>query len=364
MQASAVPMLPFESLIHLTDIPKSAVLCLRYACHSERECRFEDFDVAPLVAGERFKAAAAGLLPLLLLTAPSRLGTYGVRPRWLFDWFENQPIDRANALGFGRAGCHVVALRLYALYPMFASLYTSERQARSGTCPPLAWVAGTAMESQLGRYDRQTRYRWVPALRYGQPQRSTCPQAEGTALLLLLTHSREESLAILACVLPVLRAAPDMFPGVIIKPHGDFGGERLRRELVDRWPWAESVPWLQWESQPVDNLVRMARMMVSAGTSAALEAVCRGVPVILIGRRAGLDMNPLADVDRRLWTTAYDPSDAARAIADWSPAHPLPLAERVAIGEAIRAEYFEPVSEDGMAAFDPRHEHWPEEVAV
>jgi glycosyltransferase involved in cell wall biosynthesis len=114
----------------------------------------------------------------------------------------------------------------------------------------------------------------------------------------------------------------------------------------------------------VGDLMRDARMVVSAGSSAALEAICFGVPVISIGRQAGLDMNPLLEVDCRLWTVAYDPDEFAQAIAGWSPVHPLPLAERIAIGEAIRAEYFEPVSEAGMAAFDPRHEQQFEEVAA
>lgn len=364
MQASAVPMLPFELLIGLDDIFKSAAFCLGYALRRVACSRFEGLNVSPLVAGERFKACTAGLLPLLLLEAPRRLDLKGIRPQSMFEWFENQPIDRANAIGFGRAGCRVIALRLYALYPMFSSLYTSDRQARAGACPPQAWVGGAAMEGQLRRHDGQTRYRRVPALRYGHLHSERERQVEGSTLLLLLTHSREESLAILACVLPVLRAVPDLFSSVIIKPHGDFSGQRLHLEFAERWPWAESVAWLQWESRPVDDLVCDARMMVSAGSSAALEAICRGVPVILIGRQAGLDMNPLTDVDCRLWTVAYDSNDVARTIGAWSPAHPVPFAERLALGKAVRAEYFEPASGAGMEAFDPRHEQWLGKVAA
>lgn len=364
MQVSAVPMLPFELLIGLADIFRSVAMCLGYALRPVACSAFQGLGVSPLVAGERFKACTAGLLPLLLLGAPRRLEAQGIRPRYMFDWFENQPIDRANALGFDRIGCPVIALRLYALYPMFASLYTSERQARAGACPPQAWVSGATMEKQLRQFDTRSRCRRVPALRYSHLYRSLPRAAEGDALLLLLTHSREESLAILACVLPVLLAAPDLFPKVIVKPHGDFAGERLRRELLERWPWTETVAWLQWESRPVDDLACAARMMVSAGTSAALEAVCRGVPVIMVGRRAGLDMNPLTEVDSRLWTIAYDSADVARAIENWSPAHPLCLADRIAVGEAIRAAYFEPANEAGMAAFDPRREPWPEEIVA
>jgi len=353
MQADKVPMLPFESLIRLIDIPRAAALCLGYARRRTVCSRFDGIDATLLVAGDRFKASTAGLLPLLLLMAPGRMGGNGIRPRCLFDWFENQPIDRANALGFSRIGCRVVALRPYVLYPMFASLYTSERQAQAGACPSQARVCGQAMESQLRRYDGKTHYRSAPALRYGHlfsPRRS---QVEGSALLVLLTHSREESLGILACLLPVLRAKPDLFSKVIVKPHGDFAGECLHRELAERWPWTAAAVWLRWELRPVDQLVQEARLTVSAGTSAALEAVCRGVPVILIGRRAGLEMNPLAEVDRRFWTTVYDAGELEQVILDWTPVHPLALAERIALGKAIRADYFEPVNEHTMQAYSP-----------
>jgi hypothetical protein len=150
-----------------------------------------------------------------------------------------------------------------------------------------------------------------------------------------------------------LRARPDLFSKVIVKPHGDFAGERLHRELAERWPWAVAVSWLSWESRPVDDLAQEARLMVSAGTSAGLEAVCRGVPVILIGRRAGLEMNPLAEVDRRFWTIVYDAGELERVILDWTPAHPVAQAERIALGKAIRADYFEPVNEHTMQAYSP-----------
>lgn len=351
MQVSRVPVLPFELLTHLTDIPKAAAVCLEHALRDMNCSHFENLDVSLLVKGERFKACTAGLLPILLLGAPRRLAENGIRPKALLDWFENQPIDRANAIGFDRAGCRVVALRLYALSPMFASLFTSERQVQAGACPSLALVGGAAMEKQLARYDHRTRYRRVPALRYGHVHNDREHDEEGNALLLLLTHSREESLAILASVLPALRDVPERFPKVLIKPHGDFGGDRLRREVANRWPWAVSMSRIEWTSRRVEDLVCEARIMISAGSSAALEAICRGVPVIVIGRQAGLNMNPLLEVDSRLWTMAYDANDVGRAIDAWSPGHPLSLAERVAIGAAIRAEYFEVVNEQAMKAF-------------
>lgn len=356
MRTSTVPIFSFDLLTRPADIIVAALACVRHAFRRVECSRYGEIDVSELVRYEKFKSAMTGVLPMLLLAAPRRLAASGIRPRWLYDWYENQPIDRANTIGFDAIGCKTVALRLYGMPSMFANMYTSERQAEARACPQEAWVSGAAMERMLSKYDLRTRYRRVPALRYGQLYKPALRQTEGSGLLLLLTHSREESLAILGSVLPTLTVAPLVFQKIVIKPHIDYCGRKLHAEVMERWPWLRGVSWLEWESRPVADLLPEARIVVSAGSSAALEAVCCGIPVILIGRSAGLDMNPLAEVDSRLWTVAYDPDSFARALKEWSPAHPIDFKDRIAIGESIRADYFEPVSEDGLAVFDPREQ--------
>ena len=94
-------------------------------------------------------------------------------------------------------------------------------------------------------------------------------------------------------------------------------------------------------------------VIVTAGTSAALEAVCYGIPVIIVGQPAGLDMNPLEAVDRRLWEIVYDAGELRRTLAAWTPSHPLALAERLILGQQIRDAQFAPLNEEGMAQFLP-----------
>lgn len=346
MKTCTVPMLPFELLLNLGDIPHAAYTCLRRGLRAGGRHHFAGIEVTALVAGERFRAAATGMLPLLLAVAPPRLGQCGVNPRWFLDWYENQPIDRANAIGFASAGCRVVAMRLYSLYPMFASLFTTEREVLAAVCPLEAWVSGKALEGQLSRYDRQTKYHRVPALRYGhlyaQNADDNIPPAGGRSLLLLLTHSAEESTAILDCVLNALALLPDCTMQVIVKPHPDFGVFRLQELVATRWPWALKGERIKWESGSLATVLSSADLIVSAGTSAAIEAVCRGIPVILVGRKAGLDMNPLAEMDGRLWEMVYEAEELAAVLRKWAPFHPLSVRERLAIGEESKRGNYEP----------------------
>lgn len=355
MKACSVPMLPFELLLRLGDIPRMAIECLRRGLRSGSRHQFANVDVSALVAGERFRAATSGMLPLLLAIAPSRLHDSGIKPRWLLDWFENQPIDRANAVGFDKAQCRVLALRLYSIYPMFASLFTTDREVLAGVCPREAWVSGAVMEAQLNCHDKLTRYARVPALRYEhlyrlETERPT-PPTQGTALVLLLTHSEEESLAILDCALGALMLLPTCLQQVIVKPHPDFGLTRLRKVIAQRWPWALNNDRFRWETGPVRTILSEAEVIISAGTSAAIEAICQGIPVILIGRKAGLDMNPLTGADARIWKMVYEAEDLASVLREWAPVHPLPLENRLEIGLDIRRRNYEPSTPQSLALF-------------
>ena len=91
-------------------------------------------------------------------------------------------------------------------------------------------------------------------------------------------------------------------------------------------------------------------------SSAALEAICYGKPVILIGRNAGLSINPLDGIDERMWRVVYDARELSAAIKDWSPDHPLPLAQRIELGKEIRDQYFEAVNDTSMKQFLPSSE--------
>lgn len=355
MKVCSVPMLPFELLLRFGDIPRSALSCLGRGLQSGGRHHFAGTEVTALVAAERFRAATSGMLPLLLAMAPARLSDCGIKPRWLLGWFENQPIDRANAIGFTKAGCRVVALRLYSLYPMFASLFTTEREVLAGVCPADAWVSGEAMEEQLNRYDGQTKYSKVPALRYEHLYTHSTEQpiraSQGASLVLLLTHSAEESLAILDCALNALLLLPECNPQIIVKPHPDCGLRRLCEVVARRWPWAVNNGRLKWETGPLTTVLSEANIIISAGTSAAIEAVCRGIPVILIGRKAGLDMAPLAEMDSRLWQTVYEAEDLAAVLRHWMPTHPLSLDKRLEIGEILRRRNYEPSTPQSFEVF-------------
>ena len=189
----------------------------------------------------------------------------------------------------------------------------------------------------------------MPALRYRHLfDQATLP--EGRALVVLLTHSAAESLGILQLIIEAPRGAFGGFTAVVAKAHQDIGAARMRALVSRRWPGARE---LSWYSGSVAEALRDAAIVVSAGTSAAVEAICRGVPVILAGRRAGVALNSLEAYDVRLWQVVYDLDEFAAALDRWKPSHPLSPAERAAAGLAVRDQAFTTTTPATMRAFLP-----------
>lgn len=348
---------PFELFIRATDVLHAAAICLLSGLRGARlpQPLFEGSDATFLAAGIALRAATAGLLPLLLARAPKRMAAAGVRPAWVLEWFENQPIDKANVIGFQSTGstCSVIAARQYIPSPNLLSLYTTRGEVAAGVAPPVNWVCGRTLVQTLSVYDPHGQYRIVPALRYAHLHRAAAAEGSRTELLVVLTHSLEESLAILNCIASELPGVARLFARVAIKPHPDTDFSHVRAVAEARWTGLRDSRNLYWTQEPVSALLTRARIAVSAGSNAALESLCHGVPVILVGRNAGLDINPLESVMPQMWTLVYEPQQLRAVAEQWSPTHPLSPHALRSLGKEVRDALFEPVTEATMKAFLP-----------
>jgi hypothetical protein len=352
IRASAQAFIPFELFVTPGDLARSCWVCARKAFRRQRPLTpFLGIDVSPLGWVPQFRTALDSLLPILLLDAPRRMYHAGVRPKWFITWFENQPFEKATTLAFERMQprCRVVAVRQYSFIRNWLSQYTTAAEIKAGVSPGENWICGRALRDEAAMYDDTELYRIVPALRYAHLFRSNGRAQEGQSLGVLLTHSWAESLHILHSVLDVVRETAGAFDAVRVRPHPSCGIDALRSALADR---KDEAQHLCWESGRFEELLHASRLIVSAGTSAALEAVCAGIPVVIIGKPAGLTMNPLEAVDRRLWRVANTLEELRAVLAAWTP-HPMSLAERTALGRQIRDARFEPVTEETMMRFLP-----------
>lgn len=356
MRKSDVPMAPFELFITFADTIKAFVRCCSkaYSFRSAQLTPLENIDMRPLLPIPRFAAALSSFVPLLLLRTPARMSKKGIHPFWFLDWHENQPIDKATTYGFGHLTppTRVIGIRQYVPVPNYLSEFSTPAEVGLGLVPREQWVCGATLPQLLDSFSPGVRYRVVPALRFAHVHSLQDQEGSGTSLLVLLTHSIFESVQILSLVFESL-AQPSAFDKIIIKaqPNVPKTEVAIRRIVAKRWPAALQKDWIIWSATPTSELLMQSKLAVSSGTSAVLEAVCRGVPVILAGNVAGLDSVPLEGVDRRVWRLAYDYVEYMQAVSDLTNEELLTTNIKLEIAHITRSEYFQQTSLETMNDF-------------
>ena len=344
---------PFERIVTVSDLLSAVVDIVVYICRFIGDFGYNKScpPIVRLAGYGRYQSALGGLHELLYKHLPRRWFELGMKPKILLDWFENQPLDRALAVGVHAEGSTIrhIAFRPYIVAEMHAFLYTSIHQHESGACPQEHWVSGEGLRAMLQATDPIAKYRVVPALRYvhvwngvgGDPSLSDKP-----VLAVLLSHSKPESISVLKHVFFDRGLLEDF--QVVIRVH-----KNVPVKYFQDWCIRNTVPVdsVRWEENSLSDMLKVAAFVVSTGTGSALEAVCYGVPVVIIGRRAGLTMNPLTAVDQRMWTEVYSPQELSAVLRAWTPHHPLSVIERMDLGRAIRDEYFCQVNDESMEAF-------------
>lgn len=350
---SKVPILWPEAYWSIGAILRAAIGCWRRALAGSREPeRFLDLPTRELMTGQQWRSALGGLYALLIGKTPEHLAKMGVRPGIVMEWFENQPLGRASAMGWARAKCRHVSLRQYASFRLFTNLRVTSAQLEDGSCPSEEWVCGAQHAGYYSRYAPRIKIKIVPALRYQHLYRLPEMREEGVELLVLLTHSRSESLEILNMTLSALGGFEDA-KGIPlrIKPHPDHSIDEWKSWLArSEFHMFEGVEFVRGK---LDNCLLGARFAVSSGSGAAIEAVCAGVPVIWVGRQAGLETNPLEEMDVRMWAKVYDVEQMHSTLRTWLSSHPLLFSERVRMGREMRDRYFSKVNDESMLSFRP-----------
>ena len=258
-------------------------------------------------------------------------------------------------LGFGDGlpKCRTIAVRQYVPFSNFLSLLSSSGEVKAGVAPAENWVCGEALKRVVSHFDAVGKYSAVPALRYSYIHHSP-PAIAGVVdtLLVVLTHSVEESMAILDCIAPLCWEKGTGISRFVVKTHQAMNLTLFWRKVEQRLT-ASEINIVEWSDIKLSELLPNAKAVVTSGSSAAVEAICRGIPVVLIGRHAGLNFNPLMAIDSRMWAIAYTPNDLREIITQRFCEDQLPGAERLAIAENTRKAFFMEVENDGMRHFLP-----------
>lgn len=338
-------LLPREDFLGLGDYFAAWVRALKTARLRLKPARFEGFAVAALAREELSDLTSFDQILSAFLNErfPARMAKAGLRVRTVVDWFENQAVDKGFNAGFRRS--YPDARHLGYLGFLTSPLYlcpspiAAERLA--GALPRELRGIGPGSAEILLEFLPDAPFAPGPAFRYRQAfdPGPALPADAPFTVLLSLPMLLDDCRNILRLTASILDRLPRDVT-LLVKRHPLVCEAALRQTFPGGWP--ERFVFAEGS---FDAVVRRCRLLVSVTSGTSLEALARGIPVVIVGNPGGLTWDPVpafhdADMHRLVHT-----ADALlEAILEHRRADPQRSALHREAGKAFRQHYFTPVT--------------------
>jgi len=319
---------------------------------------FSDIDVQSLVdeliALKLFSASC--YFAHVVQKLPKRLREKGISPDIYLQWNENSTFNKALNHGFHHEWPHLVIVGGKPFVPPLnhLNLFCTSTERSFGFSPDRIVTCGRTLLAAYSQYDPNGSYHIGASFRYDylwklhdQP-----PREHKTTVLVLLPYDLNISQFLLTVSAAALNSIIQTGCQVVIKGHPankltDLTGLLTRAGL--------SSSSVRISEDNVSDILPNVSAVVSSSSSSSIEAMCLGIPAILIGLPVGIDLNMHDLIPSTLWKMVFNEDQVSTSLKDWALKHPLPLSQRRDIGRSILSSFFEPVTEGSMSVyFTPR----------
>ena len=312
-------------------------------------------DISSLVREEltSFRNLGSSYVPLLNYCFAKRLKEAGVKLRLVIDWFENQNIDRGWNAGFRRffPDVQTMGYQAFIASTHYLCIYPTKVEKDSRVIPHKVAVIGNGLVQSARRFCPELNVYIAPAFRFQHvwQKRKYSPVANGYTILVALPIVVSEAVYILRLLVPEANEMADD-THFWIKPHPTVSQSRIQTAFGSGWP--EQFEFASGDFGYFNDCVQKSNLLISSASSACMETLAKGIPVIIIGNSHGLTQNPIPEtITDDIWRLCYTPQEIADAIQFYQTRSPEKINEHEEIGRRIRKEYFEPVTREGVRVF-------------
>jgi Capsule polysaccharide biosynthesis protein. len=232
-----------------------------------------------------------------------RLKESNIKIDLIVDWFENQTVDR----GFNK-GAHdyfpntKLVGYLSTLESLTYDFHLQPIQVEydNGVLPDLIYVNGRGFIKEIKKYFSDLPVALAPAFRFNKNLINEIKikrlDNKQYKLLVLLPMSRSDALNILTLLIKYFEQQKLTSIQILIKSHPVTNINKIRLSLPS-WPSA-----FKQINDDFSFLINHADIVISTSSSACLESLANGVPVIIIGNEKGVTQNPIpASVPKIIW---------------------------------------------------------------
>lgn len=285
----------------------------------------------------------------------ARLKENGVRVRLSIDWFEGQVIDKAWNLGFKHHYPDVkrIGYRAFESFPFYLCSYPIPVEIDAGVVPDVFAVQGRGTIPTVREFVPDLDVIVIPSFKSQHVwedghESDVCECAEAFVALVALPISEYAAARIVERLLDALEGVSVKGRDVryVVKPHPTVGARRVLDRITRPLPAEVSFS----NEQSFGRLLRQSDLLITEASSTCLEALAVGLPVIIIANETGLTYDPVPPaIPLFVCRKARTRAELIEAIATFAARTAHEIEEQRAIGSRIRADYFEPVTDQGVA---------------
>jgi hypothetical protein len=338
--------LPEAQLLRGRDVAAAIRDGVRAARFPHGPVALEGIDVTELFDDERRRTACdmGTLEAALSARLAQRLAARGIDVALLVDTYENMIVDKALAWGFARymPSTFVAGFQHGAMYPMLLCNFVPPRELAIAPLPDRVVCNGPGFREIVVREGLPPeRVVAGPALRYRHLREVAT--VHGDRILVPLPMMDDVAAELLDKVLAGLAGLP-----IVLKPH-----PMARAEAQLAAAGASPLPaGFELVEGPMGPWLANARVVVASASSTLLEAVAAGVPVVVVGRDAAIDLNPL-DWYPGLARVVHSPQELRAEVERLLEIGEDELAAWRERARAILEESFAPVTDEALRQFLP-----------
>jgi len=354
IRSSTSPFIIHDDYLKISDYFLALMHPFKLLRCSIAKSEFRSVDIMPLLVQERLNHCSdfASLLGVLYHQFALRLKENGIKVRLLVEWYENQVIDRGMIVGFHKhlPDTKVIGYQGYVISKsLHLYVYPNESEYRSKAIPDIVYVVGEGLKDDLHEFCNDVVVEVGPAFRFNKlwRDRVSNPNPKFFTVLIGLPIGLDDCAHILKLLANTIKKFKTANIQFWIKPHPTYGPESIKALMPGRWP-EEFI----FQNGDFHAVVEKCNLLVSNASSVSLEALAKGVPVIIISPQNGVVQNPIPKgVSHYVWSTVYDSNELEVEIMrfkEFTSTH-KDLFDQLSLD--VRRNYFNQVTRENTLAF-------------
>lgn len=320
----------------------------------EEPSQFLSFNILPLIHEEikstwTNNSTTQAILNYLFV---KRLSEKNVPLRLVIDWNENQVIDRGLIKGMHDfyPQTPTIGYQGYVVSSQFnIYIHPTSYENSYGVVPNELAVMGHGLIDVTKEFCPDLNVITAPAARFQKIWNDGPIRTEETkkTILIPLPITLVDCKNILESVAIALLEINSFEIEVLIKQHPSLDQNTIRKLFKGKWP-----DCFKFIEDDFHNILRRSNLVISSTSSACVESIAKGVPVIIIGNKTGITQNPIPiEIKDDIWNLCSGTTGLVDSIAFFLSRTKEKILEHIEVGKKIRSEYFEPMTKEAVLKF-------------